>query len=316
MNKISTSNLPFIIPNELHNFVDDHFLDVHEQLSHTNAKDIDHLLGQGHILFEGDPEAGVNVLALPFQQGWKPSMVLRSEMHRRINNPDGVTIVLPNNSISDKWYSFNDKEVTTMADGDMKPFYEKQARTVELALSRFGHIGKVVLDGYSQGGLTALGIATTGSTRLDVHAIHSIEAPNRNITPKQLQKDFMSSGGNTLAAIKHANLQSLSKAMNLPKLAKDFAEFGIASLANRGNKALYTAMSNPNYYRLIIDALVQNPEAKISTIRIEGSKLYDPVVTADINNDRFTEIALAKGPGSLGHATGDNIVAHALMMKQ
>src|SRR5690606_16748277 len=139
-------HLPFTVPAEFHDRIDDHAPAVHEKYQKIDLNEVKEAMGeqdQGVILLndrEGDPEAGVNVLALPHQQAWKPHMALRSYVHHEINNPNGVTVVLPNNGLGEKSYDLSKEDRKKIHDGDMRPFYEGQTRSVEKVLQRYKHL--------------------------------------------------------------------------------------------------------------------------------------------------------------------------------
>lgn len=266
---------------------------------------------------ENGPDAGVHVLALPHQQAWKPSMALRSHMYHAINNPDGLTIVLPNNSVSNRYYQYDGTDRLDIVNGEMDVHYDRQLTTVEGILERFGaYVGPVALKGYSLGGLTALGMAAAGSDRLNVTEVHSFEAPNQETTPKALRKAFMKSGtlGDQRGAIEDAHIPALEQALRFDRLMLDYARFGVASVVNAGNKALAAGMAEPGYEQLVRRALSQHDRARIYAGHVIGSRLFSPEVVAGINDPRFIVRSIAEGDGNRRHATGDNPVAHALIL--
>src|SRR5690554_3826925 len=143
---MSKESLSFVVPAELQDRVDDHVLEVHDSYRNTNLETIKKAMGEqkpGVVVInkDGDPEAGINVLALPHQQAWKPHMALRSYVYHEINNPDGVTVVLPNNGLGEKSYDLSKEDRKKIHDGDMRPFYEGQTRSVEKVLQRYKHLG-------------------------------------------------------------------------------------------------------------------------------------------------------------------------------
>lgn len=318
-----TKELPFNVPEELHPFIDEHVITTHEKYRNIGLETVRQAMGEqkmGTIALNigGDPEAGIHVLALPHQQTWKPSMALRSYLYHDINNPNGVTIVLPNNSFGEASYRMSDSDRQKIESGDMQPFYEAQTKTIESVLSRYGRIGSVSLDGYSLGGLTALGIASVGSDHLAVQSVHSVESPNKETTPKKLQKDFMKSGGfgDQREAVADAAVPALTELHRVLPLGIDYARFGIASVTEADNKALAKGMATPKYAELVEKTLAHYNGVRIAAGHIAGSRLFDPEIVEYIDDPRFEVQFYNEGPGSHKHATGDNIMAHALMMKR
>lgn len=310
------SELPFVVPVELTDAIDDNVIEVHERFNRIGLRALQASNEDGLVTIDGDPEAGINILALPFQQAWKPQMMLRAHMHHEINNPEGLTIVLPNNSTRNSHYRLSEDEVAELHRGSLVPFYERQVISVEHALEKYRSIGKTSVNGFSFGGLTAIGIASIGSERLDITTIHSVETPNKETDPKSLRKDFLKSSGSVGGAVKDAGIPALSSAMRPDKLAIDFTNFGVGSLVNSGNRAIHNAMATPNFRQLTELALQQYPEAEIVAGHIAGSNLFDPTLVEYIRDPRFRVFFINEGSGSRKHATGDNIVAHALMMKK
>jgi hypothetical protein len=115
------------------------------------------------IVMRGEPETGTRVLALSHCQGWKRSKVVQAVIHAHINNPNGTTIILPNNGSKYDYYHIDDEALNRVREGDLDPFYETQVRTLEAIQREYGSLGRIMVDGYSLGGLTALGIASVGS---------------------------------------------------------------------------------------------------------------------------------------------------------
>lgn len=321
-----------VVPFELSSGLTDRILEVHERYANYNLHDFIKLsMGEGPAKIPAgedttnyvslgnptDPYATTHVLALPHQQAWKPSMAIRANIYHEANNPDGLTVVLANNSISNRAYRFSEVEQEAIASGNMRPFYERQTRAVEHLMNSHSMRGRVALAGYSLGGLTALGIATVGSDRLDIAEVHSIESPNEDQIPKELKRKFLKSGswGDQRAAIKDAHLPVLEEALRFDRLALDYARFGIASFTNAENKALSQGMANNNFNLLVKIALKQYEDISIYAGHIVGSQLFNPDVVTDINDPRFVVKRISEGEGNHRHATGDNPIAHALMLR-
>ena len=247
------------------------------------------------------------VLGLPFQQAWKPSMYVRAEYARQVVAPESRMVVLPNNSNGQRYYDFSKAELGRMKDGNLGPFFERHVRALEDLDIR----GKVTLSGYSLGGLTAVGIAAVCSNNFEVSTVNADELPTGSRTPKELQKAFMSSGGwgEQRAAIADAKLPVLSRALNAGRLALDYAKFGLATLSPV-NKALSAGMARGDFGELLERARANAPEANFKLGHVVGSQLFLP---AEGSLEDF-DIREYSGAGAHMHATGDNVVAHALMI--
>lgn len=320
---------PPIVPDELQPLLTEEVLAAHDRFTDYTLDDIRERTGlsagrKGHadrpyavsFMSDGDPEAGIHVLALPHQQAWKPSMAIRALLYHEINNPDGVTVVLPNGSVTSKYYELTSEARAKVSGGDMRPYYELQTRLVESAVSRYDTRGPVELSGYSLGGLTVTGIGAVGSDMLDIQRINSVEAPNLERKPKQLRKDFTKSGGPLAqrAAIADAKLPVLSQALRADRLLVDYVRFGVAQATNPDNKALARGMASPDYDNLIADVLRRNDSAVLHLGHVVGSKLFDPSAVTIVNERVIIESY--SGEGAHKHATGDNPIAHALMMSR
>jgi hypothetical protein len=316
---------PPVVPDQLIAALTPEILEVHEEWSHKSLPDLlatapyPESFGLSDrqvraVVINGDPEAGINVVGFPYQQAWKPSMFIRTMFSHAATNREGVTIVLPNGSVTDSYYELTPEERAILDAGDMTPFYNLQTRTVESVLRRRGYKGKVALKGYSLGGLTSLGIAATPSDELDIVSVHSDEMPNIKRPTKDLKNDFLGTGvwgsfKEQRAAIADAAMPVLDEALSLGKLGLDYVRFGIANAVNKDNKAQYSAMATPAASALTRKALENSPDALIHFGSVQGSKMFLPIHFGNprVSHDYYS------GAGTHGHATGDNPVALALM---
>lgn len=319
--------VPPVVPTELQPLLTDEVIAIHEKFQGMEEGEFDQTyrfaetradIGEKAVKacivgLGNDPEAGIRVLALPHQQSFKRSHQIRSALYHEINNPEGVTIVLPNNSTEDKAYQFTSEERKEIKTHGLRTFYEQQLRTIEYFLRNYRSIGKVMIDGYSLGGLTSIGIASVGSKMFGVDTVHSVEAPNRERTTKELQKAFLSSGGfgDVRKAVEDAKIPIASKPFTKPRLLMDFARFGISTL-DPDNKALVEGMARPDFLGLVGSNISNNPNTSLVIGRVAGSKLFDSRVIDFLPGIEITEYS--EGEGNHMHATGDNILAHALMM--
>lgn len=318
-----------IVPEQLNHLLDDRVLEVHEKfasmtydtllsdtaLTEIGSTDKEHER-YGSVMFGrdgADAEAGVLVLASSYLQAWKPSKAIAALFAHDVVNPDGITIILPNNSGNKRYYEFTDEELAKMNDGDLKPLYEKRLASVEKCLGNRA-VGEVTFGGYSQGALVALGMAAVGSDVFSVDRVNSFELPAEERKPKKLKKDFTKSGSpvDQVRAIKDARLPVLSESLSRGRLAADYFRFGYNSVTSE-SKAIMAGMATPGVNELLRRALSMNDDANITLGFIEGSKMQ-----GDFKLDRSLMVSgfgISKGPGSHRHATSDNIVANALMMQ-
>jgi len=317
------------VPDQLQNLIDDDLMSLHDEWQSITFNDVKEAMpepletehGRAVIL---DPPAGRDrdetrtlVLGLPYQQAWKPSMAIRAEFTRQAVAPDSRMVVLPNNTFGDKYYEMTPGEVQAAAVGNLMPFFEQKVKLLEALNTK----GRVDLDGYSLGGMIALGIAGVNSDRWSVGVVNSDEAPNDRRMPKLLQRDYMKSGGwsEQRQAIKDAEIPALKQALNIPKLAIDYARFGLAT-TDVTNRALHHGMAQENFAQLVRRVYRAHPDAAIKLGNVEGSRVYLPDAF-----DRHLEVGYVPetslhtvtytGEANRLHPTGDNVVAHALMFK-
>jgi len=320
-----------VVPSEVSHLLDDRILEIHE--AHA-SRDYEQLLKDtqnlaestacryfssrealGAVVIAGedaDPEAGIAIYAHSYQQSWKPSKAAFAMFYHDVVNPEGISIFLPNNSGSSKYYSFSDAELSVMFDGDMRPMYERQMETVEKIVGTHA-VGDVRIDGFSEGAVVGLGMAAVGSDVLSVKQVHSIEGPSEERTPKQLKSDFTKSSGpiDQVRAIRESAIPAYSDSLRLDRLVRDYVRFGL-DLFRDENKAQMHAMATPGISKLVDDVFRNNDDPSVMLGFFEGSKMkgsFEPDV-----RDGLSLVDFSKGNGVHGHATGDNIVANVLLM--
>lgn len=328
MNKL----LDPVVPDQLQSFLTPDFLDIHDHWAQkkwdefrTEIPEPTTISAGGRytkaVLLPGDPEAGVNIIMQQHQQSWKPSMALIAMYHKSINNPDGLTVVLPNNSTEASYYSLTTEELGALHVATMRPLYELHTRTLEAVQRRVGNFGKTAILGNSLGGLTALGIASVASPELDIAEIVSVEAPNANRTTKELSKDFFKSGGivGQHKAIRDASLPLLSYIQRPHRLARDYMRFGLASRMPE-NRAILEGMAQPSFPVLVRNVLLQNADINVRLGWVEGSFVFDPSVLENMEMSLLTDPTditkeFYSGNGAHAHATVDNPVAVAGILR-
>jgi hypothetical protein len=320
------------VPDQLTPYLTDEVMAVHQEWRSKSVADVMQAMpevtsteyGQAYVLQpKADYDGTTVVLGLPHQQAMKPSMAIRAQYLQDVVAPDSRIVVLPNNTIGDRdYYHFSDGERTlATGSGDRKSslqfFYDNRVRL----LDTLGVIdGKVNFTGYSLGGLTALGSAVSASQHMEVGVVNVDEAPNLERTPKQLQKDFMASGGwgDQRKAIEDAALPALSEALSPARLLADYGRFALATLIPENN-ALHAGMSGAEFDQQIASSLSYLRDSFIKVGRIDGGQVADEatfneyasyVPYRDNPNISFVQYS---GKAAHKHPTGDNAVAHALM---
>jgi hypothetical protein len=247
------------------------------------------------------------VVGAPFQQVWKPTIFARMGYAQLAICPTSRMVVLPNNSVASINIDVPLEKREVVASGDLRPFYEQQARVLEA----LGTSGAVMLSGYSLGALTAIGLAAVCSDKYKVEVVNADEPPTGGREHKELRRDFLDSGGwaDQRAAIADSQLQLFSKLLNRPRLVIDYAEFGAASF-DPFSQALSNGMARQDFSELVKSARNQWPDIPFKIGHVAGSKL---VRVEQIPSD-VAHVRSYSGDGTHMHATGDNVVAHALMM--
>jgi pimeloyl-ACP methyl ester carboxylesterase len=242
-------------------------------------------------------------LLLPHQQAFTPAHAVRAALFQELIAPEHDVIVMANNGLASDSYRFNKAQRAILKNGDFSPFAEQQARTlVTLGISN------IAITGYSLGARLAVELGSTDE--LEIVALNADEAPTAaGRSPKQLQKDFLASGGwgEQRAAIDDSGVLAVRQAYAPHKLAYDYAKFGIATL-NPDNAAIKNAMQG-SMAESLAKARRANPQMPIKLGRVAGSQLTDlsDIDTTDVTVRTYTGEAARK------HATGDNPIAHALM---
>lgn len=248
------------------------------------------------------------VLGLPFLNGYTPHHYIRAKTLQLLTNPNASVWILPNNGTADQAYDFNSNETKRLATGDIRPLGELYIRAFENLSTQ---VGTLALSGYSQGGLTTLAMAAVGSDRLMIDRVNADEAPSvTDRSAKQLSRDFTRSGGwgDLKGAVKDANIQALSEAMSTPRLVKDIAKFGAASLTKQA-RLLKQAMSG-SAHELVEAAVNNGVHVKLGSVA--ASKLFE-IESIDVNSTMLTTVQYVGAPFEHRHATGDNVIAHGVM---
>lgn len=344
-----------VVPDQLKPLLDEYALSIHEKWRSLAFYDIKHAMPEPELIetkdgrrtrivdltpADGpDPEAPTIALFLPHAQAWKPSMFIRAELARQMVIPEGRMLVFPNNSIGDAYYKFDchyslpsiasTDGSESVPEGMLRDAMERLRPLKALGSLLMGaleakHAQKAAFMGYSLGGLLGWVVSAAGSDTVEVTHIGSFEAPSHERTPGQLRKDF-SKGGLPLlrAAVSDAKLPALSEAMNVSRLAYDIGCFVLANTMDEQTRFLYRSMGRMWRSLFIPSALGQYPNMHVLQGRLNRSAVLPREAWTDTaqivyqhmsNPNKLTERSYY-GEGDRGHATGDNVVAHALMIK-
>lgn len=252
-------------------------------------------------------------LAFPFQQPLNDTMILRTAFMQQAVLPNSSVLLLPNiHRGANQTFSFSNEDKTRLAEGSLAPLAEKYARVFEKL-----QISTISLTGYSQGARTSLEIAAVGSDAFEVSRINADETPSeRDRNAKQLQKDFMKSGGygEQVKSMGESGFGELMEDYTGFSLMLDYAKFGIASLG-RVSKLIHQGMTgsvNDSLRR----ALDHYPELRVKLGVVEGSLLSDlKDLKVKKSQSHRVKVAHYSGAAANRHTTGDNYAAHALMVK-
>ena len=307
------------VPDELTPYLDDNLVQAaYERWRATTTADmrrdmpepISTEYGRAVILdpHEGErDEYSTIVVGAPYRQGWKPSMYIRMELARQAIFPNGRLIVLPNNSVGDPYLTLPEDQLDQVAAGNLRPFYEQQARVLEALDTQ----GEVILSGYSLGALTAVGLAVVASDKYKVALVNADEPPTGDRGTKELKHDFLKSGGwgDQRAAIADADIPVLTQALSVGRLGMDYARFGVTSI-DTFSRGLMEGIAHQQFGDLLKAAREQWPDVSFKIGQIAGSRL----VRVDQVPADLAILHEYTGAGAHKHATGDNPVAHALMI--
>lgn len=306
------------VPDELTKFLDDSLvLAAYEHWQATSMADVHRDMpepttteyGRAVVLEPRDDDwnGSTMVVGAPYRQAWKPSMYIRMGLAHQVIMPYSRMVVLPNNTVGDAYLHLPEEQLDMVAGGNMRPFYEQQAQILEA----LGTKGEVVLTGYSLGALTALGLAAVTSDKYEVTLVNADEPPTGERDTKTLQKDFLASGGwgDQRAAIADANIPVLSRALSMHRLGMDYARFG-ATTVNTFSRALLEGIAHQDFGELLKSAREALPDITFKIGHVAGSRLVRiDQVPADL-----AVVHEYSGAGAHKHTTGDNPVAHALMI--
>ncbi len=314
------------VPVQLEPLMDDHIRSVQERWQNAHFENVVPIvptltpvdIGGENVriarlrpLGEIDDES-VIALSFPYQQPLNKTMVMRAAFMQQAIAPNTEVLLFPNvHTGKDQTYVLSDSDKQRLSEGLLAPLGEKYAR----AITKLG-IPRIALTGYSMGGSTSIEIAASGLPNTKITHVNADEAPSKHgRTAKQLQKDFLQSGGYGMQrkSMAESGFGSLMRRYAGPRLLVDYAQFGIHSLGEV-SKLIHQGMTD-THYESILEAHWNHPEAAIKIGHVAGSKLVDDSDFKNLEYNNDIRVAYYTGSAANAHTTGDNYVAHALMVK-
>lgn len=234
-----------------------------------------------------------DILFLPFGQKLsKESMKIRAElMHRVLGGEDDLVVV---DGIS------NDRTA--------KEHGERNSRMLEgLGYDEYG------LSGYSWGALSVLATIDAGSDRFNISRANADEF---TFGEESIQKRFNDPAAyfKQLRAIKASEIRALRQALNPLRLGFDYAKFAKFVLTSSQAKSAVEAMEGTH------DEILEGAGSQGIKIKL-GATASHSVFETELfderygDNDNFVRVDYT-GTSTEGHTLGDNVAAHALMVKQ
>lgn len=262
-------------------------------------------------------ESRTAFLASPHLNGWTAHQYIRARVLQQLMWPNSRLIFQPNNSYKQVNYDLSqlpEEAQDKLVHGDISPIGEMHMRSLE-TVSQHYNLGVVAMSGYSLGARSVLAMAAAGSDKITVTHVNADEAPSKQgRDAKQLKKDFMKSGGmiKLHKAVKESQIPALSQVMSISGMAVDIAKFGIVS-AGKDAKLMQDGMTK-SIDPLLIDARAQSNGATIKVGYVEDSQIFDPE-SLSLNATKGIALVRYGGEGFHGHPSGDNVITHALMVR-
>lgn len=255
---------------------------VHEEMPDPTMVDIGDRMAKAVILEPDNPDYDETLTVVRFsehQQPYQAMQYIGAKVMQQMVAPDSRLVMITRDA-----YKFNDKELGALRSGDASPIGQVEMRILEeLGLDR------VILTGYSLGGISVASVAAAGSDSVEVIHQNMDEPPSKTgRTTKELKKDFMASGtwSDQRAAMQDADITPVSDDLRFaPRLLWDYTKFGIGSL-RPANKALLSAMSG-SISDLLNKAEASYPDSAQKIGYIYGSKMLDPNSVLDTSAEVF-----------------------------
>lgn len=314
-----------VVPDQLTPLIDDTFMEVHERWQAARSlTDVVPVVPELEAVEAGgeyvhiarlaphkEPNGSKLVVAFPYQQGIGSTMLANTAFMQQTVYPHSEVIMLPQTyKGKNSSFELSDTDAARLEAGSLAPIAEKYARVLDGMKA-----GKLAITGYSLGGRLAADIAAI-SGDYEVTAVNIDEAPfHKDRTAKQLQKDFMKSGGYFMQrkAMADAGLgRIVGKEAGLV-LAVDYAKFGVNSFSKVA-KLVHMGMVHGDLSLTLKEIQNNHPAAPIKVGSVEGSLLTAPEDIAELAASIDT--VLYTGDAARKHTTGNNFAMNALATKQ
>jgi hypothetical protein len=301
--------------------------EVHDRWQHVTVNDVREAqetartniaIRDGRVVQVGyfkNPDRNTDIIAsiaLPHQQELKPAMTARAlmaqDMAAAVLGLNMDVVVFPNNGSRNIAYTHTLEELVRLTGGNRAEHAQMRARTLE-ALRRRHSFGAVFMSSYSAEGRDGLEIAAGTAPNFELVGLNIDEMPSKpGRDADGVQRDFLRSGGYfaQLGAIRDSGVPVMSRIYNPASLAADYVRFGLAA-QNDQNKALRASMAGDAGDTLRA-ARRQYPDLAIKFGQVVGSNLFVP----EGDYPGLARVQEYHSPRL--HTTGDNIVAHALMV--
>lgn len=259
------------------------------------------------------------VLDAPGMNGYYDHIFLRAKVMQQIIAPEKRVVLLPNNGNGQANYDMVNVLTPAQRDafkkGNMTPLAENRVRTLEGLDQKFS-LGRLGLTGYSQGGKMAIQTAlAANSSNLDIFGVNSDEAPSKkDRTAFGMSRDFMKSSGNWGEAVNASGVAALDSVLSPTKRLIGMTRFTLVDNMTADAKLMRGGMSgdiNFDVYRL---AVMNDIALKLGYASDSG--VFSPRGIAKNPAFADTDLRIREyyGDGIHQHASGDNIVSHALMV--
>jgi hypothetical protein len=267
---------------------------------------------RAHIL-EPTGELNEDLTIVRFSEHQQPYNVTQhvgAAVTRDIVAPNSRVIMFTNNSFRKTANSLSKDQIKHAKEGSLHPVAEDKMRVIERLA-----VKNALLTGFSLGGVLAAETTAVGSDKVNITHLNIDEAPSKTArTAKQLQKDFMKSGGwgDQQKAMEESRIPAFQDIRKAFRLGPDYAKFGIATLLPM-NKAIQEGMRG-TIDPVVYEALHKYPGIAIKIGSIAGSRLFDP---ASIAPKLQREVDMVQYEGDLfhAHASVNNPFIQAAMVK-
>lgn len=259
------------------------------------------------------------IALMPFGNPYNESTHIRTNAISSLLPAQTRILLFPNNTINDKYYTFDNKESQHDA-------LDTLSNCILEACVRLG-VDNVLLAGYSQGASVGAKFASNASG-YDINVSGMVLGDPANVYSRsagELRKDFTSTGiGQLNRAINDSGIGALSKVQHsrggfdsIAQLAL-LAKAGMSSLIKE-NKELHKAMGGDSFVSDVEFASSQYPDLRDDRLQIARmclSKIALPNLVTDIENSTSLGPLRLYEVTGYGHEGGDNVIDWALRVRE